>query len=79
MCSGLRKQNLVSGDCRRGSVDRIRLPTDRGKTVTKRFKLSGLGLLLSEKQIPQVVEHLGSGDKRMEALETVALRVKQTL
>jgi hypothetical protein len=31
----------------------------RGKTVTKPFALSRLGLPLSEKQIPQVVESLG--------------------
>jgi hypothetical protein len=47
--------------------------------VTKRFALKGLGSLLSEKQIPQVVENLESGDKSREALETVALRVKQAL
>lgn len=52
---------------------------DRGKTVTKPFVLDGLGLSLSEKQIPQVVENLGSGDKSREALEIVALRVKQAL
>jgi hypothetical protein len=47
--------------------------------VTKRFTLRGLGLLLSEKQIPQVVENLESGDKSREALETGTLRVKQAL
>jgi hypothetical protein len=52
---------------------------DRGKTVTKPFVLDGLGLSLSEKQIPQVVENLRSGDKSREALEMVALRVKQAL
>jgi hypothetical protein len=52
---------------------------DRGKTVTKPFVLDGLGLSLSEKQIPQVVENLGSGDKPRGALEMVALRVKQAL
>jgi hypothetical protein len=41
--------------------------------------LSGLELLLSEKQIPQLVENLESGDKAREVLETVALRVKQAL
>jgi hypothetical protein len=44
--------------------------TDRGKTVTKPFALSLLGLPLSEKQIPQVVENLESGGKSREALET---------
>jgi hypothetical protein len=42
---------------------------DRGKTVTKPLPLSPLGLALSEKQIPQVVENFESGDKRREALE----------
>ena len=44
--------------------------TDRGKTVTKPRVLSRLGLPLSEKQIPQVVENLESGGKSKEALET---------
>jgi hypothetical protein len=52
---------------------------DRGNTVTKRFALRGLGLFLSEKQIPQVVENLENGDKSREALETGTLRVKQAL
>ena len=51
----------------------------RGKTVTKPSALSRLGMPLSEKQIPQVVEKLESGCKSKEALETVALRVKQAL
>jgi hypothetical protein len=34
---------------------------------------------LSEKQIPQVVENLESGDKSGEVLETVALLVRQAL
>jgi hypothetical protein len=32
---------------------------------------------LSEKQIPQIVENLKSGDKPKEALETAALRPRQ--
>ena len=52
---------------------------NRGKTVTKPLVLSRLGLPLSEKQIPQVVENLESGDDSKEALETVPLRVKQAL
>jgi hypothetical protein len=47
--------------------------------VTKPLALSRLGLPLSEKQIPQVVENLESGDKSREALETVALLVRQAL
>ena len=47
--------------------------------MTKPFVLDGLGLFLSEKQIPQVVENLGSGDKSREVLEMAALRVKQAL
>jgi len=38
--------------------------------VTKLLLLKRLGLLLSEKQIPQVVENLESGGKPKEALET---------
>ena len=53
------------------------LPVDRGKTVTKSFALSGLGLLLSEKQIPQVVENLESGCKPKEALERTIMRPRQ--
>ena len=44
-----------------------RTPSDRGKTVTKP-RLLPLGLPLSEKQIPQVVETLVSGGKSKEAL-----------
>jgi hypothetical protein len=47
--------------------------------VTKPLVLSRLGLSLSEKQIPQVVENLESGDESKEALGTVPLRVKQAL
>ena len=52
---------------------------DRGKTVTKPFVLNGLGLPLSEKQIPQVVENLDSGGKPREAVETVGVLVRQAL
>src|ERR1700730_15566133 len=49
----------------------------RGKTVTKPLPLSRLGLPLSEKQIPQVVENLESGGKPKEALDRVAMRPRQ--
>jgi hypothetical protein len=39
--------------------------------------LKRLGLPLSEKQIPQVVEKFESGGKPKEALETAALRPRQ--
>jgi hypothetical protein len=55
------------------------LGVNRGKTVTKPIILRALGKALSEKQIPQVVENPESGGKSREALETVALRVKQAL
>jgi hypothetical protein len=45
--------------------------------VTKPSLLRLLGLLLSEKQIPQVVENLESGDQSKEGLETAALRPRQ--
>jgi hypothetical protein len=51
----------------------------RGKTVTKPLALNRLGLPLSEKQIPQVVEKHESGEKPKEALERAAVRVKQAL
>jgi hypothetical protein len=50
---------------------------DRGKTVTKHLALTRLGLPLSEKQIPQVVENLESGGNSKKALETAALRPRQ--
>ena len=50
---------------------------DRGKTVTKLGLLNAFGLALSEKQIPQVVENLESGDKPKEALERAAMRPRQ--
>jgi hypothetical protein len=43
-----------------GRSSRLRA-NDRGKTVTKPGLLSRLGLALSEKQIPQVVEIIESG------------------
>lgn len=43
--------------------------THRGKTVTKPLPLSRLGLPLSEKQIPQVIEKLESGGEPKEALD----------
>jgi uncharacterized protein (DUF1778 family) len=45
--------------------------------VTQLISLSRLGLLLSEKQISQVVENLENGDEPREALETAALRPRQ--
>ena len=52
---------------------------DRGKTVTKPLALRRLGLALSEKQIPQVVENLRSGCEPKEALERVAVLRRQML
>ena len=73
----LRKLKLVNRDRKGGPWTGLTLPIDRGKTVTKRFSLSGLGLLFSEKQIPQVVERFESGGKPKEALETVELRPRE--
>ncbi len=50
---------------------------DRDKTVTKLRLLSPLGLALSEKQIPQVVENFESGDKWKKALERANMRPRQ--
>jgi hypothetical protein len=47
--------------------------------VTEPLELNRLELPSSEKQIPQVVENLQSGVEPKEALEPVALRVKQAL
>lgn len=57
-----------------------RWPTraDGGRTVKKHSPLSRLGLPLSGKQIPQVVENLESGGKPKEALERVAVLRYQT-
>jgi hypothetical protein len=49
----------------------------RGKTVTKPRVLNPLGMLLSEKQIPQVIERFESGGKRKEALERTVMRPRQ--
>ena len=46
---------------------------DRGKTVTKLVRLIALGSPLSEKQIPQVIENLESGDKPKEVLERTVM------
>jgi hypothetical protein len=45
--------------------------------VTKLLVLSLLGLPLSEKQIPQVVENFESGGKPKEALEWTVMRPRQ--
>lgn len=45
--------------------------------MTKLFALTRLGLLLSEKQIPQVVENLGRGNESKEPLEWMSLLVRQ--
>ena len=45
-------------DHRRG--DAVSAPSHRGKTVSKLFSLEPLGLALSEKQIPQIVETIRS-------------------
>lgn len=55
------------------------LDAGRGKTLTKSFVLDGLGLSLSDKQIPQAVENLESGRKPREAWETVVVLVRQAL
>jgi hypothetical protein len=55
------------------------LSVDRGKTLTKPIVLTVLGKASSEKQIPQVVENLENGINQKEALEPVAMRVKQAL
>jgi len=65
--------NSVAG----AHMSHLRGIEDRGKTVTKPGSLSPLGLALSEKQIPQVVEKFKSGDKRKEALERTELRPRQ--
>jgi hypothetical protein len=55
------------------------LPRHRDKTVAKPLALSCFGLALREKQIPQIVENHESGYEPKEALEPVAVRVKQAL
>jgi hypothetical protein len=52
---------------------------DRGKTVTKLFALTRLGLLLSEKQIPQVIEKPERGCESKELLEWAAVLRRQVL
>jgi hypothetical protein len=59
------------------AVDHTDTSADRGKTVTKPLPLSPLGLALSEKQIPQVVENPESGGKSTEALERAFMRPRQ--
>jgi hypothetical protein len=47
------------------------------RTVPKRIELEVLGLALSEKQIPQIVENNESGTERMEPLEATGVRPRQ--
>ena len=68
----------MPGRCREAPdhvEDRVR--PNGGKTVTKSLAMIRLGLPLSEKQIPQVVENPESGGKSKGALETAALRPRQ--
>jgi hypothetical protein len=44
----------------KGAVMLFTTPSRRGKTVSKLFLLEPLGLALSEKQIPQIVETIRS-------------------
>ena len=50
---------------------------DRVKTVSKLGALEHLGLALSEKQIPQIVENSKKYGELLEALEGVRLRPRQ--
>jgi hypothetical protein len=47
--------------------------------VPKPYLFSALGIALSEKQIPQVVENIENSCERMEALERVAVLRRQML
>ena len=47
------------------------------RTVPKHIELEVLGLALSEKQIPQIVENNQSGTERMEPLEGTGVRPRQ--
>ena len=47
------------------------------RTVPKQIELEMLGLALSEKQIPQIVENNQSGTERMEPLEATEVRPRQ--
>jgi hypothetical protein len=47
------------------------------RTVPKHIELEVLGLALSEKQIPQIVENNESGTERMEPLEGTGVRPRQ--
>ena len=60
-----------------GNTEGLRHCPHRGKTVTKPLALILLGLPLSEKQIPQVIENHESGEKSKEALERAGVRPKQ--
>ena len=62
---------------RGGNKGSVHVGDDRGRTVTKPLALSLLGLPLSEKQIPQVIENLESGDKPKEVLERTVMRPRQ--
>jgi hypothetical protein len=61
-------KSLITGShstSERGALNQ----NDRDKTVTEPLVLRRLGLASSEKQVPQVVENLGSGENCKEALE----------
>ena len=52
-------------------------PTDRAKTVSKLVALKPLGLALSEKQVPQIVENTKKRGELKEPLEPDGMRPRQ--
>jgi len=54
-----------------------RIGFDRVKTVPKLFVLEPLGLALSEKQIPQIVENIKKRGELLEPLEGDGMRPTQ--
>ena len=54
-------------------------PLSCANTVPKLYLFSALGIALSEKQIPQVVENIENCSERMEALERVVVLRRQML
>ena len=63
---GISRSRVFGGKVVLRELGKVRVV--RGKTVTKSLALSVLGLPASEKQIPQVVENLKSGNKSKGAL-----------
>ena len=75
--SGVSAMKEIGRSCRVLPVPWQCCPPDRVKTVSKLFVLEPLGLALSEKQIPQIVENTKKCGELKDPLEGDGMRPRQ--